>query len=74
MRTIIVKPGVVVHILNPSTWEAEVEDLRSSRIAWLYRDPIKAERQRLEKGEEKLTYCTLVTNQRQNGYSWEHDR
>lgn len=28
------KPGVVVHIFNPSTPEAETEDLLNSRQAW----------------------------------------
>jgi hypothetical protein len=29
-----VKPGVVVHAFNPSTWEAEAGEFLSSRPAW----------------------------------------
>jgi hypothetical protein len=28
------QPGMVVHAFNPSTWEAEAEEVLSSRPAW----------------------------------------
>jgi major histocompatibility complex class I len=33
METLI-KPGVVAHAFNPSTWEAEAGGFLSSRTAW----------------------------------------
>jgi hypothetical protein len=34
LKLITLRPGVVVHAFNPSTWEAEAGGFLSSRPAW----------------------------------------